>query len=78
MPDSRLGSRAARFHLPDGRALIFQTLRPSILRRRAGEIALALLMALLGLIARSLFAKGRPDVRPAKPQQASLSARSDP
>ena len=78
MPDSRLGSQAARFHLKDGRTLIFQTLRPSLFRRRAGEITLALLVALLGLIARSLLAKGRPDARSSRPAEAALSARSAP
>jgi len=77
MSDSCPGSQAARFHLKDGRTLIFQALRPSLFRRRAGEIALALLVALLGLIARSLFAKGRPEVR-SKPAEASLTARSAP
>jgi hypothetical protein len=74
MPDSRFNAHAARFHLKDGRPLIFQSLRPSRFRRYAGEIALTLLMAVLGLIAATLFAKGRPDARPARPPaDASLS-----
>ena len=77
MPDPGFNARAARFHLKDGRPLIFQSLRPSRLRRYAGEIALTLLMAVLGLIAASLFAKGRPDPRPARPRaDAALAARS--
>ena len=79
MPDPGFNARAARFHLKDGRPLIFQSLRPSRLRRYAGEIALTLLMAALGLIAASLFAKGRPDPRPTRaPAGAALAARSVP
>jgi hypothetical protein len=77
MPDPVFNANAARFHLKDGRPLIFQSLRPSALRRRAGEITLTLLMAVLGLIAATLFAKGRPESRPARPPAAaSISARS--
>jgi hypothetical protein len=78
MRDPGFSAHAARFHLKDGRPLIFQSLRPSRLRRYAGEIALTLLMAVLGLIAATLFAKGRPDARPARPPAAALSARSAP
>lgn len=75
MPEPGFNSHAARFHLKDGRPLVFQSLRPSRLRRRAGEIVLTLLVAALGFIAATLFAKGRPDARPGA---ASLSARSAP
>ena len=77
MPDSGISSHAARFHLKDGRPLVFLSLRPSRLRRRAGGIILTLLMATLGFIAATLFAKGRPEARPAgHDTAASLSARS--
>ena len=67
MPDPLLGSRCARFHLKDGRSLIFQTIsrRPRRPRRhRAREIVIVLLVA-LGLVAATLFAKGlgRADAR---------------
>jgi hypothetical protein len=79
MPDPGFNANAARFHLKDGRPLIFQSLRPSAFRRHAGEIALTLLMAVLGLIAATLFAKGRPEARPARPAAAaSFSARPAP
>ena len=76
MPDSGIRSNAARFHLKDGRPLVFLSLRPSPLRRRAAQVVLTLLIATLGFIAASLFAKGHPDARPAGPgTTASLSAR---
>jgi hypothetical protein len=76
MPDPGFNARAARFHLKDGRPLIFHSLGPSRLRRYSGEIALTLLMAVLGLIAATLFAKGRPEPRPTRPAAAALAARS--
>jgi hypothetical protein len=65
--------------LKDGRPLVFQCLRTSRLRRRAGRIVLTLLMAALGFIAATLFARGRPEARPARSAAASsLSSRSAP
>ncbi len=54
-------STAARFHLRDGRPLVFHTIPRSVFRRHMGEIALALMLAVVGLIAATLLAKGRPD-----------------
>jgi hypothetical protein len=79
MPERDFSSHAARFHLKDGRPLVFLSLRPSRLRRRAGGIILTILMATLGFIAATLFAKGRPEARPARSDTAaSLSARPAP
>jgi len=76
MPEPGFNAHAARFHLKDGRPLVFQCLRPSPLRRRAGGIVLTLLMAALGFIAATLFARGHPDARPASSDAAaSLSPR---
>jgi len=66
MPNSVLGSRCGRFHLKDGRTLIFQTIRRPFLRRRAGGIALALLVVVLGFLAATLFARSRPDAHAAR------------
>jgi hypothetical protein len=54
-------SGAARFHLKDGRPLVFHTLPQSVLRRRAGEILILAVLAAAGLIAATLLAKGRSD-----------------
>jgi len=78
MPERDFSSHAGRFHLKDGRPLVFLSLRTSRLRRRAGGIILTILMATLGFIAATLFAKGRPDARPAPSAAASLSAGSPP
>jgi len=71
MPEPGFNARAARFHLKDGRPLVFQCLSTSRLRRRAGGIVLTLLMAALGFIAATLFAKGRPEARPARSNAAA-------
>jgi len=79
MPEPGFNALAARFHMKDGRPLVFQCLRTSRLRRRAGRIVLTLLMAALGFIAATLFARGRPEARPARSAAASsLSSRSAP
>lgn len=79
MPKPVLSSQCARFHLKDGRTLVFKTIPRSLLRRRAPEIALALLVAVLGLLAAELFAKGlgRSDARAARPtrEAAAVSER---
>ena len=63
------GSSAARFHLKDGRPLVFHTIPQSVFRRRAGEILLFVMLAAVGLIAATLLAKGRPD--PPRPRSAA-------
>lgn len=68
-------SDAARFHLEDGRPLVFHTVPQSVFRRRAGEILFFVMLAAVGLIAATLLAKGRPDPppRPAAPRSGSAA-----
>jgi hypothetical protein len=70
------GSGTAKFHLKDGRILVFHAVRPSALRRRAGEVLLAALIAALGLLAATLFAKGHPEARAAsRSNEPAISVR---
>jgi hypothetical protein len=72
-----MGFRAARFHLKDGRPLVFHSLPESFFRRRAGEILLFVLLVAVGMVAATLFAKGTADpARSAVPtRHAAVSRR---
>ena len=54
-----MGSRAARFHLKDGRPLVFHSIPESVFRRRAGEILIFVMLLAAGMLAATLLAKGR-------------------
>ncbi len=74
MQDS--GLRAARFHLKDGRPLVFHSIPESFFRRRAGEILLFVLLVAAGMLAATLLAKGAPDSpRTAAPTRPAIEAR---
>jgi len=64
------GLRAARFHLKDGRPLVFHSLPESFFRRRAGEILLFVLLVAAGMLAATLLAKGT-----AEPPRAAVRTR---
>lgn len=69
------GSSAARFHLRDGRPLVFYTIPRSVFRRRAGEFLLGVMLVAMGLVAATLLAKGRPEpARLPKPASSRASA----
>jgi hypothetical protein len=68
------GLRAARFHLKDGRPLVFHSIPESLFRRRAGEILLFLTLLAVGMLAATLLAKSRAD----PPRQAVNPPRTVP
>jgi hypothetical protein len=68
------GSRAAQFHLKDGRPLIFHSIPESVLRRRAGEILLILMLLAAGMLAATLLAGGRVEAPRASVVRARRAA----
>jgi hypothetical protein len=70
------GSGTGKFHLKDGRTLVFHAVQQSTIGRRAGEILLAAVIAGLGLLVATLFAKGHPDARAAsRSNEPAISVR---
>jgi hypothetical protein len=70
-----IANSSARFHLQDGRPLVFHAVRRSFVRRLAGEILLLFLVAVIGFVAANLFARSRPDGRAPGATITAASAR---
>jgi len=70
-----IAGSSARFHLKDGRPLVFHTVDRSFVRRRAGDILLIFIIGLLGFVAANLFARTHADARPASSTKVADSSR---